>query len=89
MPPVIKALSLGLSYGGSEGDTGESGAGGIVAGGGEMPRSLKLGLRNSCVQPRLDAAGQRDELSQPLAAVGPLRLRQVHSLGCALEAAQQ
>ena len=44
---VLKALSLGLTYGGSEGDTGENGAAGVVAGAGEMPMPPQLGLRNS------------------------------------------
>ena len=39
---VLKALSLGLTYGGSEGDTGESGAAAEITGAGEMPMPPKL-----------------------------------------------
>jgi hypothetical protein len=42
---VLKALPLGLTYGGARGIPGESVAAEVITGNGEIPRPLKLGLR--------------------------------------------
>ena len=80
---------LGPDLWGSEGDTGESGAAVVITGTGETPVPLRLCLTSRRFQPRLDAAGQGDELIQALAALGALGFLQVHGLRCALEAPQE
>jgi hypothetical protein len=51
---------MGLTYVGSEKDTGKSDATVVITGTGETPAPLRLGLACCGFQPRFDAPGQGD-----------------------------
>ena len=80
----LRALILRLPHAGN----GDCSRWGVVLAGNRAAR-LALGLTFSGLQPRLDAAGQGDELIQATAVMGALRLRQVHGLGRTLQAPQE